>query len=54
MTEKLLKMLVGETVEFTEFNYDVFQQTKSRLKRNGKGEWTSKLGKGILTVKRIS
>lgn len=53
MTEKLLKMLVGESADFTGCNYDVFQQTKSRLKRNGKGEWSSVLGNGTLTVKRI-
>lgn len=57
MTEKLLKMLVGETADFTGENYQVLQQTKSRLKQHGKGEWISSLGgfKGerTLTVKRI-
>lgn len=58
MTEKLLKMLVGENSnDFDPKDYDKLQQTKSRLKRNGRGEWISSLGgfKGerTLTVKRI-
>lgn len=52
MTEELLSMKVGETADKSHFNYDAFITTKSRLKRNGRGEWQSVYSKGILTVKR--
>lgn len=47
-------MAIGETVDFIGEDYDVLQQTKSRLKRNGKGEWTSILSKDSLLVKRVA
>jgi len=53
MTEKLLKMLVGETTDFTGEDYDGLQTTKSRLKKYGKGEWISNLSFQGLFVKRI-
>jgi len=54
MTEELLKMKVGEMADKSHFNYDSFITTKTRLKRNGKGEWQSKLTKGQLTVRRTA
>jgi len=57
MNEELLSMRVNENKIFDPSKYDVLQQTKSRLKRNGKGEWISTLsgfkGEKSLTVKRI-
>jgi len=41
MTEKLLKMLVNETIEITKNEYEVMLTTKTRLKQAGKGEWQS-------------
>lgn len=52
MVEELLQMKVGESADKSHFNYDAFITTKSRLKRNGKGEWQSKLSNGVLIVKR--
>lgn len=52
MVDELLKMKVGETSDKSHFNYDSFIATKSRLKRNGKGEWQSSYSKGVLMVKR--
>ena len=54
MTEELLNMKIGESADKSHFNYDSFITTKTRLKRNGKGEWQSKLSKGILTVRRTA
>lgn len=58
MVEKLLNMKVGESVSDwdIEKDYDNLISTKSRLKRNGKGEWISTLGfdgPGTLIVKRV-
>jgi hypothetical protein len=52
ITEQLLKMLPGETIELPISDYDSLLSLKSRLKRNGKGEWQSKLNGKVLTVKR--
>lgn len=58
MVEELLKIVVGETKDMSHLLeqglYDSFITTKSRLKRNGKGEWKSSLGKGVLLVKRTA
>jgi len=58
MVEKLLSMKIGETSSDWDVknDYDNLISTKSRLKRNGKGEWISTLGfdgPGTLLVKRI-
>jgi len=57
MTEELLLMRLNETKVFDTDKYLDLQATKSRLKRNGKGEWISTLsgfkGEKSLTVKRI-
>jgi len=52
MVERLLKMKVGETEDFSGENYDSLISTKYRLKRNGKGEWSSVNSKGEILVKR--
>lgn len=54
MTQKLLNMQVGEIADFTGENYDNLQTIKSRLKRNGKGQWRSILGGGKLMVERVA
>ncbi len=63
MEERLLKMLVREQQDFTDIlsdptAYNTLQATKSRMKRDGKGEWQTSYGgfKGDkkLTVKRIA
>jgi len=54
MVEELLKMEIGIEEDKSHFNYDSFITTKSRLKRNGKGEWQSKFNNGILIVKRTA
>lgn len=52
MPYRLTQMKIGETADFTGLNYDSLISTKSRLKRNGKGEWQSILSKDSLLVKR--
>lgn len=54
MVEELLAMSIGESADKSHFKYDSFITTKARLKRNGKGEWQSKLSNGVLTVKRTA
>lgn len=58
MVEELLKIAIGETKDMSHLIeqglYDSFITTKSRLKRNGKGEWQSTLSKGVLMVKRTA
>jgi len=41
MVEKLLKMKINETIQIEKDEYDVMLTTKSRLKKSGKGEWSS-------------
>ena len=41
MVEKLLKMKINETIQIQEDEYEVMLTTKSRLKKSGKGEWSS-------------
>lgn len=52
MTEQLLKMIVEETKQFPVDQYDSLISTKSRLKRQGKGEWQSELSSHGLFIKR--
>lgn len=52
MVEELLKMKIGETLDMSHLNYDSFITTKTRLKRNNKGQWQSCYSKGVLLVTR--
>lgn len=58
MVKELLEIKIGETHNMSHLIeqglYDSFITTKSRLKRNGKGEWQSLLSKGVLMVKRTA
>lgn len=45
-------MKAGETKEFPSNQYDSLISTKSRLKRQGKGEWHSELSSHGLFIKR--
>jgi len=52
MTEKLLKMKVGETKEFYREDHRSILSIKTDLKRKGKGEWQSELSSHGLFIKR--
>lgn len=54
MVEKLLSMKVGQTKEFNRIDYDTVISTKSRLKRQEKGEWQSELSKDGFFIKRTA
>lgn len=57
MVEILMGIPIGEQVtkRLAEgFKYDTFISTKTRLKRNGAGEWTSVLVNGEVTITRVA
>lgn len=57
MNEILLNIKIGDSQDFNideDLNYDSFLSTKSRLKRQGKGEWQSKLHGRTVTIKRTA
>lgn len=57
MNEILLNIKIGDSQDFNideDLNYDSFLSTKSRLKRQGKGEWQSKLNGRTVTIKRTA
>lgn len=57
MVEILMGIPIGEQVKKRldeGFKYDTFISTKTRLKRNGQGEWSSDLKNGEVTITRIA